>query len=99
MTGGFHVCVPERGESDPLRDQRVDWVERQGGPAPYDRRSTKEEAWVTLHTTIPGELKAPVQGTKEGKENGTIGSLDVERLMQDSDSDARVDGRYDACDK
>lgn len=52
-----------------------------------------------LLPAVARKLKAPVQGTKEGKEDGAIGSLDVERLMQDSDSDARVDGRYDACDK
>lgn len=91
------VGVPETSEADPLRDQSAERIQRESAPSEDDWGSAKSEARITLLSAVPGELEAPVKGAEEREQDCSVGSLDGQGLVQDSDGDAGVDATKGGC--
>lgn len=67
-------------------------------PAPCPLQfATFAAQYAPLLPAIPRELEPPVQRSEEGEHHRAVRHLDVQRVVQHRDRDARVDARCEVC--
>lgn len=88
---GGSVKEPCAGESSKLDSETQFAFKEDGGHGSCNRSETKEVARGTLLTVEGSEFKAPVQGTDEGQNQGTIAELKVFDVVKKSNGGLGVD--------
>lgn len=70
--GSLVISVPERGETEPLAQQRRGRLKRDGRPSDDGGRYTQKQPRIALGATETGELHAPVKGTWREINSGRV---------------------------
>lgn len=76
------IGSPHRSETTPLGSKGNTVGQKGSGPGEEDGSGTEGETESTFFTTEFGKFHTPVNGTKEGEEDGTVGDLNMLNEVQ-----------------